>query len=968
MKAHKALRTTVLIVILTVGCFTSAFISPPVIAQSSTGQTTLYFTESFNLTDAEDIPEFSFITLTPTSPTKQNYSQYPPSLFIKNTSKLFLKYSLNVDQWLMWASTWIFYLLDDLSDFDLSEIFPGYELLIPHPMRIVAAYLYTGNESVDINGDIIYNMYFNTEVKNKKFIDKVKVELYAVNFESELPIPRRIKNTTIDLLPSRGSAIYKQQIILPEISYTLKPGDSLLFSVEIIPSNKTIYNFITKRVDVDRFLERCEKFANFLENRTNLNRIQNLGTTLKEILSLFEEDIINITSEDIAVVLNALRSTSFVYDSVKYPSSVSIPAKISEEDIRIYYLHGDKTMDEKPPSTNNLSESKIGQTPLLWTAPAFERNKILKVENTFADLYLNPIDLRILRIFGRKITITATLYDNNRSIGVSDVELTRGKILNLLNKPKTPITFQFTGSDIEIPYDHTLRLGVSLKNNTKLGVLRTVRILYDSNQFPSAVRLNVEETQNIKITDITSTPADNKIIPGGTVEYRINVTSKKADDISIEVIEREKLGDWEIILPETTTVLPDSTTAFQVLIKSKNNLKEAYGSSIDFSIIAQGKTGISRVGDFAEISRDAIQYDIEILGYSPTINISKGENRNFYFIIKNNNTGAIDDVDSYIVTASSKNNWPLIPREDIRNVGIGQTTTSNDARVVIQVPKNTTLSSDTITITVTSVSDSSTSATITVTVFVIPTNFLENIYEMFDRTAQNLGLNELFGAYGAIVLVLLIAIILLFFLIILALLLTLKPVHLICTDRIKEIEPTEKAIFEITLKNPSKKTQSYEIEAEQTTPASKWIVITEPITTVIEGRESKTVQITITPTEKAQSKDWLQVPIHVKKTGKMKTVSLNLLAMIKEGKTLLQIHSVSHGPTEFHPGEKVITSFSVSNTGTITARNVKVFFYLNGKQKNMVEVTIPPGNIADIQMPWIAEKGKNKVRIRIKEP
>ena len=100
----------------------------------------------------------------------------------------------------------------------------------------------------------------------------------------------------------------------------------------------------------------------------------------------------------------------------------------------------------------------------------------------------------------------------------------------------------------------------------------------------------------------------------------------------------------------------------------------------------------------------------------------------------------------------------------------------------------------------------------------------------------------------------------------------------------------------------------------------------------------------------------------------MKTVSLTLLAMIKQGKTLLQIHNITHWPTEFQPGEKVITSFSVSNTGTITARNIKVFFYLNGKQKNKVEVTIPPGNIADIQMPWIAEKGKNKVRIRIKEP
>jgi hypothetical protein len=76
---------------------------------------------------------------------------------------------------------------------------------------------------------------------------------------------------------------------------------------------------------------------------------------------------------------------------------------------------------------------------------------------------------------------------------------------------------------------------------------------------------------------------------------------------------------------------------------------------------------------------------------------------------------------------------------------------------------------------------------------------------------------------------------------------------------------------------------------------------------------------------------------------------------------------VSHWPTTFNPGERIVTSFNLSNNGTISARKVKIFFYLNGKQKNKVEVTLPVGNIADIQIPWIAEKGKNLVRIRVKE-
>ena len=967
MKAHKALRTIVLIVILSIGTITPALISPQVRAQSSTGQTTLYFVEALGLLYDENISEF-FIPLSLTAPTKQNDSEYPPSLFIKNTSKLFLKYSLNIDQWFTWfGTTWLLYFLQDSPEFNFSELFPGLELFFPHPFRIVEGYTYYGNDSVDINGDCIFNLYFNSDVTLEKFRDQVKVELYSVNFESDLPIPKRITNTTVELTPRLGSDIYKQQIILPNVNYVLRPGYSLLFSVEIIPTNKTLSNLITKYIDVNKFLERWEQRASFLENRSNLNKLQELGTALKEIVSIFKEGLINITSEDFAAVVNAIRSTSLIYDSINHPSSVSIPAKISEEDIRIYYLHSDETMDEKPPTTGNQSESKLGTTPLLWTAPTFERNKILQVKNTFVDLYLSHRDLlRIFNLLRGRITVTVTLYDDNTTIATSEMQLTRTKIIDILTKPKTPITFSFNGSDIEIIYTHNLRLGVSLQNGTKLG-LRWVKLFYDSYQYPSALRVKVQETQNIKITDITSIPENNEIIPGETVQYQLNVSSNNADVIYVEIIEREKLGDWEIIVPEPTTVSANSKTTLLVSIKSKNNLKEAYGSFIDFIIVAKGNTGIARVGGFAEISTNAITYDVKILGYSTTINVSKGENRTFYFIIKNNNTGAIDDVDSYTITATSQNHWRLIPRENIRNVGIGQSTAPNDARVVIQVPKNTTLSSDTITITVASVANPSTTATITVTVSVIPGNFLEGLYNLFDDVAQNLGLNEIFGSYGAIVLVSILLVMILFFFIILALVLTIKPVHLICTDRIKEIEPTEKAIFELTLRNPSKKTQSYEIHAVQPKPSSKWITTVNPATAVIEGKASMPVQIIVTSTDKAASKDWTQVPVHVKKTGRKKTESLTLLTMIKEGKTLLQIHNVSHWPTVFSPGEKVITSFSISNIGTITARNMKVFFYLNGKQKTMIKVTIPAGNIADIQIPWIAEKGKNKVRIRVKE-
>jgi hypothetical protein len=967
MKAHKALPTISLTFILVLGSLLPALLSSPVLAETPVGQTTLYFTDTLN----ENVSEFGTGFLSLNAPTKQNDSKYPPNLFIKNTSKLIPRYNLNTNQWLTWMSTWIFDLLGDIPELnssDFSDLFNGFEILIPNPYRIVEEYSYDGNDSVTINGDIIYNLYFQSDITRQKFRDQVKVELYSLNMNSLLPLPKLIKNNTVELTPGLFSNIYNQQIALPDISYTLTPGDSLLFSIEIIPSNKTLPTLITKYIDLNRFIARWENRANRWENRSNIQKLHDLGTNLKEVISILNESLINITSADFAAILNAMQSSSFIYDSARHPASVSIPAKISEEDIRIYYLHTDQTMDEKRPETGNQSENvKITSTPTLWTSPTFERNKILKMGNTVVDLYLDHRDLfRIINILRGKITITATIYDENISIATSEKKLDRTRILDLLLKPTSPITFTFNGSDTEISYDHSIHLGVSLQNGTKLG-MRTVKLLYDSIQFPSALKVEVEETQNIKITDVTSTPANRKIIPGETVDIILNVTSKNADTLHIETIQRETVGDWEIIVPESTTVSANSITTLQVGIKSKNNYKEAYGNSIDLVIITRGNTGIARFGVTAEVSVDAIEYKVEILGYSNSINISKGENRTFYFVIKNNNTGAIDDVDSYTITASSKNNWPLIPRDTIKNLRIGESTNANDARVFIQVPKDTTLDSDIITIVVASDGDPSATATINFTVHVMAGDILESIYSVFDNAAETLGLNEIFGSDGPIILMIIIMVIILFIFIILALVFTIKPVHIICNDRIEEIESTEKAIFDLTLKNPTKKTQTYEIEAQQTASSKKWIITLDPITTIIDGRLTKTVQIVITPTDSTKSKDWTQVTVNVKKVGKKKTESIALLTMMKEGKTLLKLQNIGHWPTTFNPGEKVITSFSLSNNGTVTARNAKVFFYLNGKQKNLVEVTIPAGNIADIQIPWIAEKGKNQLRIRVKE-
>ncbi len=66
-------------------------------------------------------------------------------------------------------------------------------------------------------------------------------------------------------------------------------------------------------------------------------------------------------------------------------------------------------------------------------------------------------------------------------------------------------------------------------------------------------------------------------------------------------------------------------------------------------------------------------------------------------------------------------------------------------------------------------------------------------------------------------------------------------------------------------------------------------------------------------------------------------------------------------------GQKVVTSFRVENRGKVSTDKISIILYVNGEEKNKVEdITIPRGGYAEIDMPWIAVKGKNKVSIVVK--
>ena len=57
----------------------------------------------------------------------------------------------------------------------------------------------------------------------------------------------------------------------------------------------------------------------------------------------------------------------------------------------------------------------------------------------------------------------------------------------------------------------------------------------------------------------------------------------------------------------------------------------------------------------------------------------------------------------------------------------------------------------------------------------------------------------------------------------------------------------------------------------------------------------------------------------------------------------------------------------INNIGKVSASNISVILYVNGEEKNKVEdITIPRRGYAEIEIPWIAVKGKNEVNIVVK--
>jgi hypothetical protein len=905
-----------------------------------------------------------------------------------------------------------------------------------HPYVTAGWYEYYGNDTIQIEGDVKFNLYFSSTLSTQtKWKDDLQVSIYTLNSSF---FPQKIENgnTTITLEQELlGEPVQRCNVTLENINYSLNYGDILLFTVEIIQSDKPIGNIIEKRYE-DKLQARAEKVADFLNKSGNEN-LAAFGDIIMQILGTADE--FGITAEEFSNLGDSFSSSSFVYNSIDYPSSVIVPLSTNEtltlyfhstlydeeyttegsvsmieetpngsivtwptrlfsidpyesgvnseewliwftawlayiqlnvvppeeEDKSLinYYLTGENTLTLDKPVGGTSDRFTLSSNAEEWGDIPFSRNMI--IENASAELFIYYPKIVMLR----KITVEATLYDDDEPITTVQQKMDRTNILELLARgPDSPTIFTFEevgGKEIE--YNHNLRLSLTVKSEPFIYLLRNTKLLCDSETHPSSIILKLSETDNIKITNELE---DKDVIPGGSAKFTLNILSKyEENNIKIDVTPENPsdLNVWTVEYPNSISLKEQSSAQINVYVNSTNNISSAYDTDeIDLFFNVTGKTGFDSEKADVEVSDDAVDYFIDIK-VPKDKEIKHGTNSSYKFKIKNKNTGFWDDV--YKLEAYSKNGWKVELENDEIEVKNGE---EAEFSVKVFVPEFTKYCNDVLELNITSKEstdhDKEKIWTIRLVTVVVGPNAFEHVYDYFKSVSEGIGLDEYIGDFAAAFLIFIVIFIILLFLIPIIYLLRKKYVEIICLERIKEIDSDEKGEFEINLRNTTNNKQTYDIYAEEVNSSSKgWEVSIDTDKLDIAPRQTREIDLSVKPTDYVKKDDWTEVKIVVKPLGKKRKAELSTVTLIKPIKPELRILGTFSWPNVFKTGDKVTTIFRINNIGKVSADNISVILYVNGEEKNKVEgITIPRRGYAEIEIPWIAVKGKNEVNIVVK--
>jgi hypothetical protein len=765
-------------------------ILPETAKAEATGETVLYFHDDIMGTLVDE-----------KQPSADNHTVWPP--------KIFPLKSADGEELTEWLMLWTIGELTDLDLEGMEGLFDGLgemmEIMYGNPLGISGMYEYTGEDTLEIKGDVAFNLYVMSKLLSKleTFQDSIKVSISTFNGI----MPTTIKNKTVDIKPEwfKGE-IQNMDIVLEDVECTLEPGDVLYFSVKIIPGDKPIGNLLDKTIDEEELVEFFEDFREKLSNESSIEHpklmdiLENFyekrledsfGLNFSDAKSFAVEAIdgfleltdgTNIT-DTLVDMANALRSSSIVYDSLTYDSSVTLPVVFGDnENYKTYYLHENNVMDENKPTSDTSSTADL-KSSQKWNTPDLDRSKVLT--DASAKLFIGHRD--ILRLFNiGKTNVVATLMYDGEEIDSCKKGLDKNFYLfNSLKSPESMI-FNFEFGSKEIEYDSHLSLEVSVgDNDNKIKLFdklrRDYKLYYDSTECKSYLSVIFEDTDHIQV-DTSVDPANGKTVLGGRVIYTIDVTSDYSDtiEITIDDFSEDEQLKWDIdISDEEFSISAGETKTIEIILESTatdyNEDDYIDEDTLDVSFIVGGKTGRALFDASAEISMDAVEYDV-VLSAPQGMNIKHGENDTYIFYIKNINTGFVPD--NYEIKAESEHNFSVEVEYDNfgYDVEYGEKVQFS---VLVNVPRYTDIKSDVLTVTV--ISDYGEEFIIIVNTTIGSPNVLEKIYQFFEETAKGLGLDDVLGDFAPYFLMLMLFMVLFFIVIIIIIILKKKFVSALIT-------------------------------------------------------------------------------------------------------------------------------------------------------------------------------------------
>jgi len=907
-----------------------------------------------------------------------------------------------------------------------------------HPYITAGWYEYYGNKSIQIEGDVEFNLYFSSTLSTQTlWNDDLEISIYSLDIDTFQATKLENANTTVTIKQEFfGETVQKINVTLQNIEYNLSDGEILIFVVEVIQTGKPIGNIIEKRYQ-EKLQERAKKVAEFLNKSGNENLAQ-IGDIIMQILGTAEE--FGISAEEFGSLANSFSSSSFVYNSKDYPSSVILPLSSGENqtlyfhsalydeefqsesfvtmekeipngtvmtwptkffsmdpyepgvnseewlywfttwlyyiemnvvppeekdnDLIKYYLTEEKTLVLDEPEDDKESRFTLSSDPQVWEGFTFSRNKI--INNATAELFVYYPKVAILR----KITVNATLYDNEDVIASVQEKVDRTNILEFISQgPGSPTVFEFDLAGKEIWNGHNLKLSITSSGMPLIYPLRKVKLLCGSADFPSSITFNFTETDNIIIEKELE---DKDVVPGGSAKFTLYIYSKyREENLEIEVTPKnpDDLETWSIEYPNKIQIDNESREIIFIFVNSTNNNISAYNDKINLFFNITGKTGFVSKKVDVEVSDDAVDYYID-LKIPPDKEIKHGTSGTYKFKIKNENTGFW--YDSYEFEAFSEHNFDvdiLYNEEELERVGNGEEV---EVRLKVFIPEDSEICYDVLELNITSKEsirhEKEIIWTARVITKVIGPNIFEHIYNYFESVSSDIGLDEFLGDYAAAFLIFVIIFIILIFLIPIIFFIRKEYIEIICLDRIKEIDPDDKAEFEVTLRNPTKYKHNYRIQAEEVNSSSgRWDISVDTENITIGPKQTKSIDLSVKPTDYIKKDDWVEVKIVVNPIDKKKKEELSTVTSIKDSKPELKIIGAFSWPKIFRKGDRINTSFRINNIGNVSMDNVSVILYINGEEKNKVDdITIPRKGYAEIEIPWIAENGKNEVNIVVK--